>query len=68
MACAGCRETQQQRLVPIYGECKTFAMPLDGAHVEIIVRGAITEKNLPLVKQYMALTYDAIESFTEDSE
>lgn len=47
--------------------CRTFTCPLDGADVTITVQGAITPKNLPLVKQYVSFVYDVLEDATKST-
>lgn len=64
----GCKDCGQSAGALPVGNCRTFTCPLDGAEVEIVVRGVITATNLTLVKQYMSLVYEAIETFAETPE
>lgn len=56
MGCQGCGPAPPA--LPTDG--RIFSCPLNGAAIEIVVRGTVTAKNLPLVKQYLSFVYDVL--------
>jgi len=60
MACKGCEDERRVAEQAHRHPGRVYSCPLDGAEIEIVVRGEVTAQNQTLVQQWMAVVYDIL--------